>query len=142
MNTKALQQFTDQLFDTSNRPALKPMTYSEWSAIGHANGWLDVRQSDSSTSVEGAKDVTIRAGSQRTKLLETYASCVYSITDEVAGVLSGLAERKAGYWKRCSELRRAGYIESTGEMRESSTGSMQQCCRITDAGRQALASLS
>jgi hypothetical protein len=118
------------------------MNYNEWADIGHANGWLDVRRSDSKTSTEGAKDVTIRAGSQRTKLLETYASCVYSITDEVAGVLSGLAEKNAGYWKRCSELRRAGYIEPTGEMRESSTGSMQQCCRITDAGRQAVERIS
>jgi hypothetical protein len=117
------------------------MKYEEWSAIGHANGWLDARKSDTGTSIEGAKSVAIRAGTHRTKLLETYASCGYGITDEVAGLWSGLADKNAGYWKRCSELRRAGYIAPTGETRKSSNGSMQQCCRITDAGRQAIARL-
>jgi hypothetical protein len=117
------------------------MKYEEWSAIGHANGWLDARKSDTGTSVEGAKAIVIRAGTHRTVLLETYASCNYGITDEVAGVFSGLAKKNVGYWKRCSELRRAGYIVPTGETQKSSNGSMQQCCRITDAGRQAIARL-
>ena len=38
------------------------MNYDDWAAIGHANGWLDARRTDSSTSVDGAKAVTIRAG--------------------------------------------------------------------------------
>jgi hypothetical protein len=118
------------------------MNYNEWADIGHANGWLDVRRSDSNTSTEGAKDVTIRAGSQRTILLETYALYGTAMTDEVVGILSGLRSKNAGYWKRCSELRRAGFIVATGETRQSLNGSMQQCCRITDSGRQALAPLS
>lgn len=118
------------------------MNYDDWAAIGHANGWLDARRTDSSTSVDGAKAVTIRAGSHRTKLLEVYALYGNAMTDEAAGILSGLHAKNAGYWKRCSELRRAGFIIATGQTAMSLNGSMQQCCRITDSGRKALAPLA
>jgi hypothetical protein len=53
--------------------------------------------------------------------------------------MSGLSSLpKCCYWKRCSELRQAGYIKPTGETRVSSAGVEQQVCRITIEGRQVL----
>ena len=116
------------------------MNYNEWAAIGHANGWLGVRRDDPSTSEEGAKAMTVRAGSQRAKLLARYEQD--SMTDEEAGNASGLAALpKCCYWKRCSELRQAGYIEPTGVMRLADTGVLQQVCKITQTGLDALGSL-
>jgi hypothetical protein len=109
------------------------MEYAEWAAIGHANAWLGVRANDKETSKAGAKSMTVRAGSQRARLLSLYVK--YELTDEEAGHMSGLAENaKCCYWKRCSELRQAGYIEPTGETRLSSAGVAQQVCRITSEG--------
>jgi hypothetical protein len=114
------------------------MRYDEWAAIGHANGWLGVRLEDPATSVAGARNITVRAGSQRYKLLWEY--CAVEMTDEEAGQRSGLASMpKCCYWKRCSELRAAGFIEATGSTRLSSAGVPQQVCAITEAGRRALA---
>ena len=109
------------------------MNYDEWASIGHANGWLGVRRNDGATSTGGAKAITVRAGSQRAKLLATYLRD--HLTDEEAGNVSGLASLpKCCYWKRCSELRQAGYISPTGETRVSSAGVEQQVCRITTLG--------
>ena len=117
------------------------MTYDEWAAMGHANGWLGVRRNDGATSGAGAKAIKIRAGSQRELLLGQYFMCE-DLTDEEAGRLSGLLHRKGCcYWKRCSELRQAGYIEPTGVMRLADTGVLQQVCKITQAGLDALGSL-
>lgn len=118
------------------------MRYEEWAAIGHANGWLGVRRNDVATSEAGAKAMTVRAGSQRAKLLATYYTNVY-LTDEEAGKVSGLASLpKCCYWKRCSELRQAGYIRPTGKTRVSSAGVEQQVCEITSEGEQVLSNLS
>lgn len=114
------------------------MNYDEWAAIGHANGWLGVRREDSATSGAGAKAMTVRAGSQRALILGQYFMSE-NLTDEEAGRLSGLDRKpKCCYWKRCSELRQAGYIEATGETRLAGTGVLQQVCRITPKGVQAL----
>lgn len=116
-------------------------SYEEWAAIGHANGWLGVRSQDGSTSREGARSVALRAGSQRATILGMY--WVEALTDEEAGHRSTLAQNpKCGYWKRCSELRQAGYIRPTGEVRDSISGVPQQVCEITEAGREALRALA
>jgi hypothetical protein len=117
------------------------MNYDDWAAIGHANGWLGVRRDDSATSGGGAKAMTVRAGSQRAKLLTAYY--MYDdLTDEEAGKASGLsAMPKCCYWKRCSELRQAGYIATTGDTRVSTAGVDQQVCAITDEGIQTLAGI-
>jgi hypothetical protein len=116
------------------------MRYDEWAAIGHANGWLGVRRNDGATSGAGAKAIKVRAGSQRAILLAVYDSNVY-LTDEEAGNVSGLAMLpKCCYWKRCSELRQAGYIRPTGKTRTSSAGVEQQVCEITDEGSRVLSS--
>jgi hypothetical protein len=114
------------------------MNYNEWAAIGHANGWLGVRRDNGATSGAGAKAMTVRAGSQRALLLGQYFMSE-DLTDEEAGRLSGLDRKpKCCYWKRCSELRQAGYIQPTGETRMAWTGVIQQVCRITEAGVLAL----
>ena len=117
------------------------MTYDEWAAIGHANGWLGVRRNDKATSKAGAQAMTVRAGSQRAKLLSTYFSNPY-LTDEEAGTASGLSLLpKCCYWKRCSELRQAGYIRATGKTRVSTAGVEQQVCEITDEGSRVLSNI-
>ena len=113
------------------------MNYDEWAAIGHANGWLGVRADNAPTSKAGAKSLTVRAGSQRALLLSRYA--LEALTDEEAGKASNLSSKpKCCYWKRCSELRQAGYIAVTGSVRASSAGVDQLVCAITPAGRIAL----
>jgi hypothetical protein len=118
------------------------MTYDEWAAIGHAHGWLGARTTDGTTSVAPLRNLSIRAGSQRATLLAVYAGTLFGFTDEEAGTTSGLARLpRCCYWKRCSELRQAGYIEPTGDTRLSTAGESQQVCRITQAGLDALASI-
>jgi hypothetical protein len=117
------------------------MNYDEWAAIGHANGWLGVRRKDGTTSTGGAKAIVVRAGSQRAILLAVYRE--QPLTDEEAGNASGLSMLpKCCYWKRCSELRQAGYIAPTGETRLSSAGVEQQVCRITTLGFFALSAIA
>jgi len=114
------------------------MRYEEWASIGYENGWLGIRKTDPKTSKDGAKSVKVRAGSQRALLFSQYCMCA-DLTDDQAGRLSGLSKSpKCGYWKRCSELRQAGYIKPTGETRLAGSGALQAVCKITDAGVLAL----
>ena len=92
------------------------------------------RLSDPDTSAAGAKDVQIRRGSQAAQLLEQYFYNRLGLTDEEAGVKSGLAKRGAGYWKRCADLRRLEFIVDTGVRRELSTGSKGMVCVLTQKG--------
>ena len=120
---------------------MTPILYDEWAAIGLVNGWLGVRANDPATSTKAAQSLWVRAGSQRALLLSRYA--VADMTDEEAGHASGLAILpKCCYWKRCSELRQAGYIATTGVTRTSSAKVEQQVCSITETGRDVLDSLS
>ena len=119
---------------------MTPILYDEWAAIGLVNGWLGVRANDPETSTKAAQNLSVRAGSQRALLLSQYDAD--SMTDEEAGHASGLALLpKCCYWKRCSELRQAGYIATTGVTRPSSAGVEQQVCAITQAGHDLLSSL-
>ena len=120
---------------------MTPILYDEWAAIGLVNGWLGVRANDPTTSTKAAATIWVRAGSQRAKLLAQYGED--SMTDEEAGHASGLALLpKCCYWKRCSELRQAGYIATTGVTRPSSAGVEQQVCAITQAGHDLLGSIT
>ena len=98
------------------------------------------RVTDPETSVDGAKDVKPRRGSQTDILLRMYASYkITGLTDEEAGIWTGLADMpKCCYWKRCSELRALGFIRDTGDTRLSSANSAMMVCRITVAGLEAL----
>ena len=92
------------------------------------------RATDPDTSQDGATDVKIRRGTQAAELLEQYFYNRLGLTDEEAGVKSGLAKRGAGYWKRCADLRRLGFIVDTGVRRELSTGSKGMVCVLTAKG--------
>lgn len=100
---------------------------------------ISARKSDPNTSKAAGESVAMRSGSQKYILLQAYANATEGLTDEEAGTNSGLASKpKCCYWKRCSELRQAGYISTTGETRASSVGEQQQVCVITEEGRKLL----
>lgn len=92
------------------------------------------RATDPDTSIAGAKDVKPRQGSQMWQLLEQYNDHRRGLTDEEAGVFSGLAQRRACYWKRCSDLRNLGLIEDCKVRRAGSSGSQMMVCVITAKG--------
>jgi len=98
------------------------------------------RNTDPITSHKAGDGLKIRAGTQQWFLLNAFLEHpVFGMTDEEAGVFTGLANLpRCCYWKRCSELRQAGYIEPNGEERLSTVGNKQQVCIITKAGRKAL----
>ena len=95
------------------------------------------------TDPETSRQVSpIRVGSHRALLLEQYATATLGLTDEEAGRMSGLSSMpKCCYWKRCGELRQAGYIQPTGETRMSTAGVEQQVCMITIDGMKAVVGL-
>ena len=102
-------------------------------------GTDSARRTDPRTSKAAGESVKMRAGSQKHILLCSYMLAENGLTDEEAGEDSGLAHRrKCCYWKRCSELRQAGFIAPTGETRLSSTNEQQQVCAITEAGKKML----
>jgi hypothetical protein len=100
------------------------------------------RSSDPATSHRAAKSsgLRIRAGSQRARLLTAYADAGdYGLTNEGAGIVTTLADlHGCCYWKRCDELRKAGYIRWTDETRTSRAGEAQRVSVITRAGLAAL----
>ena len=100
------------------------------------------RATDPDTSREAGKRLEPRRGSQQAQLLQAYAERRLGLTDEEAGDHTGLsANRKCCYWKRCSELRHAGLIVDCGVRRDSSAGSPQMVCVITQAGLDILAGM-
>ena len=98
------------------------------------------RTDDPETSKKGGESIVVRAGSQRHTLLRTYSMFPnIGLIDEEAGEISGLSVNpRCCYWKRCSELRAAGYIQPTGEEKNAKTGNAQMICVITPAGLEVL----
>lgn len=93
------------------------------------------RNTDPQGSVNGAKHVRPRRGSQAMRLLAVYAeNPIMGLTDEEASSQAGIIHG----WKRCSDLRKLGYIEDAATMRETSSGVNAMVCRITQAGLEAL----
>ncbi len=73
--------------------------------------------------------------SQQILLLRAYAMAGRGLTNEEAGLASGLADDPVCcYWKRCSELRQHEWVEETGEVRHGRSGRAQKVHRITDLG--------
>lgn len=93
------------------------------------------RSSDPSTSRKAAEQVAVRAGTQMARLLAQYAMASIGLTDDQAGQRAGLTN---GYWKRCADLRRLGYITDTGTTRPTLSGSQGMVCVITVLGQEAL----
>ena len=94
------------------------------------------REPDQPTSVQGAKDVKHRRTSQAMLLLIEYRN--HDLTNKKTKTQSNLIKRSRCYWKRCSDLRSAGYIVNTGKTRIGSAGSAQMICAITPEGLKAL----
>lgn len=101
------------------------LPFTEWLPAPRA------RRSDPPTSHDAARTVSLRAGTQATRIAMAYRAHGDLIDDE-AGAIAGLLH--AGYWKRCSDLRRAGIIEPTGETRPGRSGEQQRVCRLTPLG--------
>ena len=96
------------------------------------------RNTDPSTSKKAVcQGAILRWGSQKSDLLAAYMENG-PLTDEEAGKITGLLEKRACYWKRTGELRDMGYIEDTGATRPSSHNNENMVCRITTEGQIAL----
>ena len=103
--------------------------------------WLPVpaaRRRDPATSQAAA--TRLRPNTQLARLAVAYRDGG-NLTDDEAGTLSGLRQQGAGYWKRCSDLRKAGIIEATGDTRPGASGEQQRVCRLTAFGLLVTANL-
>ena len=85
------------------------------------------------TDPDTSRNAVPRRGSQAMTILALYGN-IGGLTDEQAVEISGLV----GGWKRCSDLRRLGFITDTGERRKTLGGCQAMVCRITPAGIEAL----
>lgn len=105
------------------------------------------RTTDPATSHAAAREIKVKAGSQRALLLEAFYEAPYrrfydkGMTDEQAMEFAVGVSPNSEYSKRCSELREAGYIEPTGETRTGSSGLQRIVSRITAKGRAAVKGL-
>ena len=102
-----------------------------------------VRPSDPETAQLAARDVVVRAGSQRALMLEVFyrAWCEDEIgelnSDEafnVGTIRYGLQLSQYSYWKRVSELNQMKLIAPTGHTSASNAGAKQRCYAITESG--------
>jgi hypothetical protein len=73
-----------------------------------------VRRDDYPTSIEGAKSVAYRAGSQKALLLAAHRAHPHGLNDYEAALAAGVSLVSC-YWKRCGELRADGKIIETEE---------------------------
>ena len=80
-----------------------------------------------------SRNAVPRRGSQAMTILALYDN-IGGLTDEQAVEISGLV----GGWKRCSDLRRLGFITDTGDRRKTLGGCQAMVCAITPAGIEAL----
>jgi hypothetical protein len=88
------------------------------------------------TSARAAVAASPRTGSQKALLLQAYlAAGDDGLTDEQAARRSGLYDREGCcWWKRCSDLRRDGFIAPTGQQRTGVTGHQRDVCAVTVSG--------
>ena len=86
------------------------------------------------------KTNTLRWGTQCYRLLVEYVRRG-PLTDEEAAIAAGLVGTARSPWRRCTDLRQAGYIADTGAERVSSAGSPQRVCGVTDRGLQLVGAL-
>lgn len=105
------------------------------------------RSTDPVTSHKAAAAITVKAGSQRAKLLDAFMDSYKTEISSWQGHFpSGLTDEEAmnralgvspssEFSKRCSELREAGLIEATGETRPGGSGHQRIVSKITDKGR-------
>lgn len=108
----------------------EPLRFDDWLPVPSA------RVKDPATSKLAAKK--LRSGTQLARLAVVYRDRG-ELTDDEAGELAGLGH--AGYWKRCSDLRKANIIEPTGATRPGKSGEQQRVCRLTVFGATVTATL-
>lgn len=98
------------------------------------------RNTDPATSHAAATSAAPRTGSQKATLLRAYAIAGdIGLTDEEAASITRLDQRPSCcWWKRCSDLRRDGFIEATGRARAGQAGDRRMVCAITPEGRLAV----
>lgn len=102
-----------------------------WSIVDAVTAKLPAaRTTDPETSHLAARQNAPRRTSQAVRILRAYLEGPQ--TDEQAATRAQVP----GGWKRCSDLRRLGYIEPTGETAFTSYGAAANVCRITDLGRE------
>lgn len=93
------------------------------------------RRNDPQTSKDASKGASQRSLSQKIQLLLAYADNPNGLTDEEAGVITGLFNLpKCSYWKRCSELETEGFIARTLLTRQGMTGNHMMVRQITPNG--------
>lgn len=90
---------------------------------------IPARSTDPDTSHHAATLGRMRRGSIRALLAVAYAEWPRVLTDHQAAHAAGL-DFAAGTWKRCSELRSAGYIVDTGERVTGMDGAPVMVCRM------------
>jgi len=86
------------------------------------------------------KSNTLRWGTQCYRLLAEYVR-LGPLTDEQAAVAAGLTTTARSPWRRCSDLRQAGFIMPAGTERISSAGSPQRVCVVTNKGLELMGAL-
>lgn len=86
------------------------------------------RKDDPPTSADAARSISPDALCQRL-LTEYQLAGPAGLTDEQAAFRANIE----GGWKRCSDLRRMGLIEPTGERRPNRSGRDGMVCRRTIA---------
>lgn len=106
--------------------------------IGQAGGHPTARSTDPRTS-DGTKTYSLKAGTQRARLLETFGRWPDDgLTDEQAMEKTQGVNPNSEYATRCSELRHAGWIEDTGRDRKGNSGTPRIVSRITEKGQAQL----
>lgn len=96
---------------------------------------VGARTSDPRTSHRAAEAITLKAGTQRARLLETFGRWPDDgLTDEEAMERSTGVRADSEYATRCSEMRRAGWLVDTGRDRKGGAGTPRIVSRITDTG--------
>ena len=102
-----------------------------------------VRPNDPETSHTAARDVVVRAGSQRALMLEVFyrAWCEDELGEltsddafNIGRIKYAMPLSQYSYWKRVSELQQMQLISPTGHTSASNSGAKQRCFAITQSG--------
>lgn len=108
---------------------------------------IPARRSDPGTSHDATNSVAVTGENQRGRLLKAFHARYGDDADDAGLTDEEAMNRAVGvtawseYAKRCSELRDAGLIEPTGEVRKGESGRGRIVSKITDAGLAVRASL-
>lgn len=118
------------------------MIEDEPTLFDHVQPTAHARHDDPQTSHQAAVAArTPRARSIMTTLLRVFASRAQGLTADEVTIIASM-ELGSGVWKRCSDLKRQGWVEPNGLTRRGASGRAQDVLVITDAGRAVLADMA